>query len=265
MLWTQDRFEKALGSMEIQVLRVGSLGDPTRKGWLETGAIDKHGHNEGWKLAALVSQEIAALRTLIQSLLAHGWREIEVVTDHGWLTLPGDFPKAEMPKFLTEHRWGRCAMMTEQAHTELPVRPWHWNPLVRVASPFGVAAFKAGLSYAHGGISAQEMIVPRLMVRSSGAAPDDARIAKVQWTGLRCRITVEGNAKGLTADLRSRPAAAESSLQESETPGPKALGNDGTVSMFAKDSAEGSTAAVVLLRPDGTVLHTQLTTIGVNP
>lgn len=261
-LWTQERFEEALGGMEIQVLSVGSLGDPTRKGWLETGTIDKHGHNEGWKLAALVSQEIAALRALIQSLLAHGWREIEVVTDHGWLTLPGDFPKAEMPKFLTEHRWGRCAMMTEQAHTELPVRPWHWNPLVRVASPFGVAAFKAGLSYAHGGISAQEMVVPRLMVRSTGAAPDDARIAKVQWSGLRCRITVEGNAKGLTADLRSRPAAAESSLQDSEAPGPKALGSNGTVSIVAQDSAEGSAAVVVLLRPDGTVLHTQLTTIG---
>ncbi len=37
----------------------------------------------------------------IEALLGAGWREVRVVTDHGWLWLPGGLPKVDLPKYLT--------------------------------------------------------------------------------------------------------------------------------------------------------------------
>jgi hypothetical protein len=48
-------------------------------------------------------------------LLDTGWQEVVVVTDHGWLLMPGGLPKVDMPKFLTSTRWGRCAALQTSA------------------------------------------------------------------------------------------------------------------------------------------------------
>ena len=37
----------------------------------------------------------------VESLCAAGWREVRVVTDHGWLWLPGGPPKVDLAKYLT--------------------------------------------------------------------------------------------------------------------------------------------------------------------
>ena len=40
------------------------------------------------------------------ALLEAGWREVRVVTDHGWLLLPGGLPKVDLPEHLTVVRKG---------------------------------------------------------------------------------------------------------------------------------------------------------------
>jgi hypothetical protein len=143
----------------------------------------------------------------------------------------------------------------------MPTAPWHWHPGVTIASPPGIGCFKAGLEFSHGGISLQELVVPRILVSQTGSAPSAARIAAVKWTGMRCRVTVDNPGPGLSVDLRSRPADKDSSRVEGHAARP--LAADGTVSLPVHDPAdEGSAAVVVLLGPDETLLHSLATVIG---
>ena len=59
----------------------------------------------------------------MDGLLLAGWRKVRVVTDHGWLLMPGGLPKTDLPAFLTESRWTRCATLKSTAATHLPTVP----------------------------------------------------------------------------------------------------------------------------------------------
>jgi hypothetical protein len=151
--------------------------------------------------------------------------------------------------------------MKETGTTDLPLLPWFWNPEVLVASPPGVHCFKAGLEYVHGGISAQELVVPRISVTAAAAGTFRSKITSLKWVGLRCRVTIESAAPGLKVDLRGRAADASTSMVEGRQP--RELAADGTVSLPVEDpSDEGVAAAVVLLSPDGRVIHSEPTIIG---
>jgi hypothetical protein len=258
---THDRFKSLLDGNSIQFLEGLATGDPTGKGWTEAGTLDKRGHDMGWKLAKTVEHEVRDLAARVRGLIVAGWKEVLVVTDHGWLLMPGGFPKIELPKFLVDSRWGRCAAMKDTSNTELPVVGWHWNPAVTIASPPGIGCFKAGKEYDHGGISLQELVVPRITVKPAAGAVEIAKIAGVKWVGLRCRVTVEGAVPGLKVDLRGRVAEAKSKTEGGK---PKEVSEDGTVSLAVESpDDEGTAAHVVLLSNDeATVLDSQLTTIG---
>jgi hypothetical protein len=258
---THDRFKSLLDGIGIQFLEGLATGDPTGKAWTEAGTLDRRGHDVGWKLAKIVDQEVKDLVVRLRGLIASGWKEVLVVTDHGWLLMPGGLPKIELPKFLVDSRWGRCAAMKNTSSTELPVVGWYWNPLVTIASPPGIGCFKAGKEYDHGGISLQELVAPRILVRRAAGSVDIAKIAGVKWVGLRCRVTIEGTAPGLKVDLRGRVAEAKSKVEGGE---PKEVSEDGTVSLPAEspDDEAGLEAYVVLLSNDGTVLDSKVTTIG---
>jgi len=163
---TSDRFKQLLEERGCQVLIDKKLGQPDGVAWLEYGSIDSTGHKEGWKLAKRVPEELEGLLGAIVGLLEGGWKKVRVVTDHGWLLVPGGLPKLDLPKYLAETRWGRCALIKEGVQSELPSMPWHWASTVHVAVPPGVGAFKANLEYAHGGLSVQECLVPELTVSS---------------------------------------------------------------------------------------------------
>jgi hypothetical protein len=81
------------------------------------------------------------------------------------------------------------------------VAAWHWNEAVRIASPPGIACFRAGEAYAHGGISPQECVVPVLEVER-GFGATYASIHSVDWRGMRCRVRVETNDPGVKVDLQ---------------------------------------------------------------
>jgi hypothetical protein len=151
--------------------------------------------------------------------------------------------------------------MKEMVATELPTLPWHWSPAVQIASPPGVGCFKAGEEYTHGGISLQELIVPRIIVKASGSSGRQSKIANVKWVGLRCRLTVEGAISEIKADLRTMQADAASSKVEGRMP--REVGEDGTVSLpVADDRDEGIEVDVVLINQDGHILHSLRTVIG---
>ena len=101
-LLTQDRFVTALKERGWQFLGSDETGDPSGSAWTEAGALDKRGHTEGWKLARSVETEVRDLVSRIGALLKAGWTEVVVVTDHGWLLVPGGLPKVELKAFLAE-------------------------------------------------------------------------------------------------------------------------------------------------------------------
>lgn len=257
-----DRFRRLLAAAGFQVLGPAEAGDPRAKdarAWTEYGEFDKLGHDLQAKLASRIEDQLELLLERVQGLLEAGWKRVRVVTDHGWLLVPGGMPKVQLPKYLAESRWSRCASIKEAAHVEVPVAGWSWNPQERFAYAPGAHCFVAGQEYAHGGASLQECMVPALMF-SATAAPCGvvATVGELQWVGLRCRVTVEHATQGLLADLRTKPNVASSSITE-----PRPLDAEGKAALLVvDDSLEGTMVSLVIVDSTGRVVSKEATTVG---
>lgn len=233
-------------------------GGASGGGWAECGSIDSRGHKLQADLVYQLTTEIERVAGRVAGLLDAGWRRVRVVTDHGWLLLPGGLPKVELPAYLTETKWARCALIKGQPDLAVPVAAWHWNTAVRIASPPGIACFWAGDTYAHGGISPQECVAPVLEVER-GFGATHASIQAVHWRGMRCRVRVETNDPLVKVDLRTNWKQAGSSIVAAV----KDVGAGGEVSLAVPDDQyEGAAASVVLLDRDGKVIGTQTTCVG---
>jgi hypothetical protein len=255
---TTDRFRALLEDAGFQVLSGAELGDPEGKAWAEYGNLDHIGHQESIGLARRIPELLTDLVARIESLLVAGWREVRVVTDHGWLLVPGGLPKAELPKYLTVSRWGRCAVVKTSAQVDLPCYAWFWSEHVRVASPHGIDCFIAGKEYDHGGLSLQECVVSQLSIRARQETATSASIASVRWVGLRCRVHIHGQATGYAVDLRDKVNAPDTSLT-----GARPVGPDGAVALVVDDDArEGTAAMLVLIDSEGTVVDKTAVTVG---
>lgn len=256
---TTGRFRKLLASAGYRYVGADETGDPAGRGWTENGQLDKLGHSLQGKLAGRVEEQVELLIERIEILLEAGWREVRVVTDHGWLWLPGGLPKAHLPKYLTATRWARCAVINGGSKVEAPSVRWHWNAHERVAVAPGIACFNAGNEYAHGGLSLQESLVPVIRVTAGNAAAKAyAEIGGVNWAGLRCRVRVEAAQAGLSVDLRTKVNDAGSTVSQTRT-----LDQKGAASLLvADDELEGSPVVVVVLDASGHVIAKQPTIIG---
>jgi hypothetical protein len=256
---TAESLRRLLREAGYEILKGEEIGTADEAAWTEFGDLDSIGHNRGWKLVREVWRSTRDLAGRISALLDAGWQEVRVITDHGWLLLPGKLPKVELPEHLTVIRKGRCARLKEGARTEQQTVPWSLDPQVSVAVAPGIGAYETGKEYEHGGLSLQECVVPVLTVKPIRAVEHvSAGIEGVRWTGLRCRVTVEGAPQDTTVDLRSRAADPTSSLAR-----PKALGPEGTASLFVEDDRrEDEAVLVVVLGPDGQVLAQTATIIG---
>jgi hypothetical protein len=255
---TPDRFRKLLGDNGVQFLAEAEAGDSTGRAWTEFGKLDRTGHDEGSGLARRIPELLTTLVQRIESLLAAGWQEVRVVTDHGWLLLPKGLPKSELPKYLTATRWRRCAVVKPSAAVELPCFSWFWADDVRIACPPGIGCFMAGEEYNHGGLSLQECVVPQFVIRPGNTATISARIEGIKWSRLRCRVQVAGEFAGCKVDLRDKPVDPATSLT-----GAKVVGPDGSVSLpVADDSREGTATTVVLLDSTGGIIAKAAVTVG---
>lgn len=226
-------------------------------GWSEIGRLDELGHSMGARLVSQIEVEVDGIVERITALLNAGWQKVRVVTDHGWLLLPGGLPKVNLPNYLVASRWARCATVRGESVTEMPTYPWHWNSQVRIASPPGIASFIANTEYAHGGVSLQECVVPELVVERIEVA-SSAKVASATWRGMRCKVLVVPQATGMRADLRTNWKNPDSSIAAS----PKDVTAGEASLVCADDRNEGSAAMVVLLDAGGQVVDYRPTTVG---
>ena len=227
-------------------------------GWSERGHLDELGHKLGLDLARHIDDELDILVDRIAALLRCGWSRVRVVTDHGWLLMPGGLPKVALPASLTATKWARCATVRGESQPDVPVLAWHWNPEVRIACPPGIGSFIAGTEYAHGGVSLQECVIPELTVER-GAEVARATITDTQWRGMRLRVRVSASVPGLRVDLRTNAKQPGTSLVAST----KELDAQGEASLVVSDDKhEGAAAAVVILDRANNVLDRRPTTVG---
>ena len=253
--------KKLLTDAGWTILDRSADGDGQGMAWCEFGDIDHEGHDRGWKLAKHVDALILEIRDRIADLFAAGWKRVRVVTDHGWLLVPGGLPKIDLPSALVESKWGRCASLKPGASTEERLYPWYWNRNQYFALADGVSCYRKGEEYAHGGLSLQECLTLHLIVtkgKSAGAATS-VEFTDVVWKRLRCTIAVEGSFSGLSLDLRSQAGNPLSSVVVSAKP----LKDNGTASVVVEDEdMEGRDATVVLIEPNGSLVAQIATTIG---
>ncbi|MBM5570546.1 MULTISPECIES: BREX-1 system phosphatase PglZ type B [Deefgea] len=252
---------KVLQEQQWQVLSESEIGTATGCAWTESGNLDHYGHAHGLRLARDIDDQLKSIAERITELFDAGWQKIRVVTDHGWLLVPGGLPKVELDKSQTETRWGRCAVLKDSSKATLLTLPWDWCAQTMIAMAPGIGSFIAGREYEHGGISLQESLIPQLSVinpNAKAAAMSAVKINSVKWTGLRCRIEVSGAPADALVDLRTKPQDAASSLSSS-----KALDASGKASLVvADDELEGAAAVIVVLSTSGELLQKQTTTIG---
>ena len=230
------------------------------RGWLETGEFDTLGHQRGALLARDLERELERVAGRIERVLDAGWTSVRVVTDHGWLLLPGGLPKVDLPKHLTASRWARCAVMAGESATDVVRAPWHWNGAQWFATPPGVACFNRSEEYAHGGLSIQECLIPDLVVTPAAGGETAGQITTVTWRGLRCFIEAEVRGGPVTADLRlERPTG------ESVAAAVKPVDAEGAVSLvLADDEHEAAALVLVLLDDAGRVLAQRPVRVGVD-
>lgn len=252
---------KLLKDAGWSILERAGDGDGQGLAWCEFGDIDQEGHNRGWKLARHIDGLILEIRDRITGLLAAGWKRVRVVTDHGWLLLPGGLPKIDLPSVLTENKWGRCASLKQGASTEERLYPWYWNPNRYFALADGVSCFKKGEEYTHGGLSLQECLTLQLTVTRRASAQEEASVefTDVVWKGLRCTVAVDGNYSDLLLDVRSQAGNRSSSV----VLGVKSLKENGTASVVVEDEElKGQEAVVILVDGDGSLVAQIATVIG---
>jgi len=260
MAATAQRLRDNMASRGVDILSDGVR--PVKKGfdagWIEIGRLDHIGHSLGARLVSQIRSEIDTIVARVVELLATGWNRIRIVTDHGWILMPGGLPVASVPSHLLETKWSRCAVVKGNAHPDGPVYSWHWNPLVRVASPPGIGVVGKNAEFAHGGVSLQECVVPEIWIER-GRGATSASISAVEWHRMRCKVFVETNDPSVRVDIRTNWRQPESSIAA----GLKKVGETGVANLaIADDTFEGSAATIVVLDGDGNVLSHMPTTVG---
>jgi len=253
-------FRKLLSEHGVQPLDTHETGEPQGQAWTEAGDLDHYGHEHGLRLARDLDTQLNQVVERVSELCDAGWKHIRIVTDHGWLLMPGGLPKSELPKHQAETRWGRCAVLKGSAHGTPLTFGWDWCKDVQIAYAPGVSSFFAGAEYAHGGISLQECLVPVLQLDCIGTTgpTTSVTIQSVTWKGLRCTVVVDGASDEQKVDIRSKAALASSSIAASV----KSLAGGKASLAVADDEFMGVAAVVVVLGADDEVLQKQVTTVG---
>jgi hypothetical protein len=249
-------FRKLVSGLGWKWFDATQPGDPSGSGWTEVGSFDRYGHDQGAKMAWRISEEIDAVYQRAQELLTAGWKVVRVVTDHGWLWLPGGLPKVDLPSHLTVSKWGRCARPDPNATHNFRQVSWFWGNEHPVVLAPGISVFQNGVEYAHGGLTLQEALTLHIEITASGNQNDaKVTITGTKWMGLRLRIEVTPSDASLRADIRRKAADASSSILGADdghqNKGPD---GDGRLSLFVEDDAMSGEAAILVIIRNGQVI-----------
>ena len=255
---TADLLRRTIAADGVTVVANGAIADSASSGWTEFGNVDAIGHSQTDRFPQDVAGHVGDIGDHVIALLEAGWATVRVVTDHGWLYVPGGLEKANLPEHLTAKRKGRAARLRDDAGAvDHQVVPWRWDTDVRVAVAPGLSCYVAGQVYEHGGLSPQECVTPVLTVRKPGSA-SVVTISDIGWTGMRVRVQVESAPSGVSIDVRTKAAAADSSKLDT----PKEIVDGAASALVVDDEALGTAAFVVVLGPDNSLLAQRPTTIG---
>lgn len=157
--------KKALADKNWQFLEGLETGEPNGNAWVQTGDLDNMGHKQQMKMPLNIDAVLEDVVARVEGLLKAGWKNIRIVTDHGWLWVPNKLAEASISKNIVKKRLARCAILKDNIDTaELKV-PWHWNENVSVAMAPGIAGYVAGDFYNHGGLSLQECLTPVINIK----------------------------------------------------------------------------------------------------
>ena len=242
----------------VTVVLNGVIADPGMSGWAEFGNVDAIGHSQTDRFAQDVAGHVRDIADRVVALLESGWQSVRVVTDHGWLYVPGGLEKANLPQHLTVKRKGRAARLRDDAGpVEHPVVPWRWDPAVRIAVAPGLSCYTEGRVYEHGGLSPQECVTPVLTVRAPESSVA-ASIEDVAWVGMRVRVVVGDPPARSLVDVRTKAASASASRLDA----PVEISGGNATALVADPDAAGEAAFVVVLGTDGSLLAQRATTIG---
>jgi hypothetical protein len=258
---TADVLRKAMLARGIQVLDHGSAippEKPTSIGYAECGNIDHDGHVVGLRLAAQVQTEVARIAEYVVALKAAGWPRIRIVTDHGWLLMPGGFEPIRLPASTVIAKGCRAAILHEEAAAELAFLPWHWDKSVRIAMPSGAEAFRAGEVYSHGGLSPQECVIPDIAVGNGESQTlGTARIATINWRRLRLTVELAGELTDVTIEVRRKERDPSSRVDVGSA-------MEGTRARLtvSDEVEEGDRVLVVVVDRHGSVIDARATRVG---
>jgi hypothetical protein len=256
------RFKQLVTELGISCLDSEEVGDPIGCCWTEFGSVDTYGHAQQARLAWRVEEELTRLQQRIAHLLSAGWTKVKLITDHGWLVMPGGLPKAELPKHLAESRWSRCAVPEPNAQHGYAVTPWFWDGVESVVLAPGIACFVAGMEYAHGGLTLQEALIPSLTITSTTLSKATVILLKeIKWSGLRLNLILEG-VIGSTVDVRSKVTDASTSFAVSPVIG--ATSGEKISLLIEDDDAIGTAAFLVIADSSGQVVFKRSLVIGEN-
>ena len=260
---THARFQKLLKQTGYELIPADVANSPSNaaaRGWTEFGNIDKRGHDMQIELAGQLEDEIHRLADRVVSLLDAGWKSVRVVTDHGWLLMPGNLPKQDLPHYLTESKWSRCARIKGESQVNVPTAAWTWNPTSEFASGPGICVFSHGYAYSHGGISLQECLIPDLLIEPSDDGPTvKATISDVQWRAQRVRVQIDPAETALRIDIRTSAGSPTSSIVKEL----RAVENDGKASLLVEnEDLIGTAAVLVVLDSRGRIVGKRSTIVG---
>ncbi|MCX9078755.1 MAG: BREX-1 system phosphatase PglZ type B, partial [Candidatus Methanoperedens sp.] len=258
---TSERIYNIMEDQGWTILEDSKLGKLNHNGWYNFGRIDEEGHKLGWRIAPQVDNYINDVQERVSNLFKAGWKTVKIVSDHGWLLMPGGLPKMQMPISLTESKWGRCAAIKPGALFDGTCYPWYWNENVHFALADGVCCYRNGIEYTHGGVSLQECLMLHLVLSENDESHEikEFLVTDIIWKKMRCRIAAEGNISGIKADIRTKPAMADTSI----VMGIKEFNEAGLVSVVVDDDAhEGKTAYIVLLDSNNKVIYRTTTVVG---
>lgn len=260
---TSQRFSKLLEDSHLVKVDEAepAPGGPQSRGWCETGRIDARGHDLGAELAHHLPAELGRVAATVERLLAAGWQSVRIITDHGWLLMPGGLEKYDLPGYLVESRWSRCACIKGGSVPNAPTVPWRWNPAEHLAVAPGARSFKSGVEYSHGGVSLQECVLPVIAITPAGRVMPSAspKIFSIKWKRQRCTAHISNPAPGLKVDMRRHGSDPSSTVAA----GIKEVEPDGQVSLLVTDETlEGKPVTLVLLSPSNEPIAKADTTVG---
>lgn len=219
--------------------------------WWAVGDIDTAGHDYGEDLPVHIASSMESVLQHIEDAFAAGAKQVRVVTDHGWLWLPGALPKYDLPAGLTKTKSRRYATVKPGVTTCEVEIPWSWNQMDLIAFAPGICCHENGCSYIHGGLSLQECRLVDLTIRPVQAGAGGAvSVKEIGWKGVRFTCALNGDFAGCRVDFRDDPQSVVSLVAG----GAKPVSGDGVSKGLIEDEDRmGKSAYLVVLDAADTI------------